>query len=222
MEEKDIKNIWKNYSSKLSSNLKINLSSLKERNMNNTAHELKKLKRKRIAEALIFTILAALLINFTIRNINTPQFILSGTILGIFTLIGLTGSLLQIGLIAKVDYSGPITTFQIQLEKLKTYSLQTFRLIILSVPFYFAYIVIGFKVLLNWDIYAYSNSSWLLWNLILSIVFVPLSIWLYKSLSYDSKKNWVKRMILDNGGKQIHSAIQFINEIEAFRKNNAI
>ena len=88
-----------------------------------------------------------------------------------FSFDRITGSIGQIILIIKIDYSKPVTTLQLQLERLKVYSLQTLRLLFLSIPFYFAYIIVGFKLLFKLDIYAHADSKWLLWNIILSIAF---------------------------------------------------
>jgi hypothetical protein len=139
-------------------------------------------------------------------------------ILGLFSIIGAIGNLWQIRLIFQLDYSIPVTDFLIQLEKLKLYSLQTLRLLFLSIPFYFAYVIVGFKVLFNFDIYSNANSVWMIWNIVLSLLLVPVSIYFVKQLKVCTRRNWVKKLIADNGGKQIDSAIQFINEIVEFKK----
>ena len=99
--------------------------------------------------------------------------------------------------------------------------MKTLRLFFISIPFYSAYIIIGYKVLFNYDIYGNANSNWVLWNLFLSILFVPFSIYVYKKLRLDAKSNWVKKLIADNGGKQIDSAIQFIDELVEYKKNDS-
>jgi hypothetical protein len=53
------------------------------------------------------------------------------------------------------------------------------------------------------------------------VLFVPLSLYIVKQLRINAKKNWVKKLLADNGGKQIDSAIRFINEIVEFKKNES-
>lgn len=222
MENIDFKNIWNNHSSNLQTNLEVNYTSLKTANFKRTRVQLKSLVIRRFLEAFVFLFAIVLLINFIIKNDSQPQYVISGVTLGLFSIIGVIGNLWQIGLIFQLDYSIPVTDFLIQLEKLKLYSLQTLRLLFLSIPFYFAYVIVGFKVLFNFDIYSNANSVWLIWNIVLSLLLVPFSIYFVKQLKVSTRRNWVKKLIADNGGKQIDSAIQFINEIFEFKKNESI
>ena len=219
MKNDNLKNIWESYSSSLHNNLNINLNQLQEKNVKKTRNALNGLLLRRTIESMLFLLFAVLLLKFSIENTSTIHYLFSGLILMTFCLIGLIGSILQIVLIFRLDYSQPITSFQTQLEKLKIYSLQTLRLIFLSIPFYITYMIIGFKVLYDFDIFSNADSSWFLWNLALAILFIPLTLWLVKILNYKTRTKWVQKLIIDNGGKQIHSAIQFLNEIEEFEKN---
>ena len=216
MTKENIQSLWGNYSSGLQNSLNINTSTFQSIDAKTPKNILNSLLIRRIIESLLFFLFGGLLLRFSIENSSTIHYVISGLILLVFCMVGLTGSFMQIIVILRLDYSKPITTFQIQLEKLKLYSLQTLRLIFLSIPFYSAYMVIGFKALYNVDIVANADSRWLIWNLILTILFIPLSIWLYRILNYKTNKRWVNKLIVDNGGKQIHSAIQFLQEIEEF------
>lgn len=222
MEDIDFKNIWDKHSTNLQSNLQLNYTSLKNANFKSTRLQLNRLVIRRCLEGFVFLMLVTLLLNFIIKNTSEPQYVISGVILSIFSIIGAMGSLWQIGLIFRFDYLKPVTDFLMQLEKLKLYSLQTLRLLLLSIPFYFAYIIIGFKVLFNFDIYGNTNSGWLIWNAVLSVLFVLFSIYIVKQLRVNAKRNWVKKLIADNGGKQIDTAIQLINEIVEYKKNESI
>jgi len=218
MENFDIQNLWNNHSTDLQKKLEVDFTAFKSTNIKKKQLQLNKLLYRRLAESIVFLLFTVLLIIFCIRNYAVPQYLISGIVLGVFSIIGSIGSVWQILLILKLDYSAPTTMFLMKLEKLKVYSLQVLRLIFLSFPFYFAYIVIGFKVVFNFDIYGNANSNWVLLNLIVSILFIPFSIWIYKRLSLNTKSNWVKKLISDNGGKQIDSSILFINEIITYKK----
>jgi len=165
----------------------------------------------------IFIGLAAFLLNFIIENYPVIHFMIAGGILLCFVLLGILGSISQISQALNIDYTQSVTECQEQLEKLKAYNLQTLRLLFLSIPFYFAYIIIGFKVWMNVDIYSSGNTEWLMGNLILSILFIPLSIWIYRVLNYHNARSWVRRMIADNGGRQIQAALGFLNEIDELK-----
>lgn len=218
MDNIDLNSIWDRHGTNLQSELQLNYTTLKNTNFKSARLSLKRLLIRRCLEVLLFLIVTTLLINFIIAN-QEPQYIISGFVLGLFTIIGALGSIWQLVLIIRLDYSKPVTLLLVQMEKLKIYSLQTLRLLILSFPFYFAYIIIGFKVLINFDIYSNADSPWLIWNVILSVILIPFSIYIYSQLRINTKRNWLKKFIADSGGKQIDAAFNFINEIAAYKKN---
>lgn len=218
MENFELNNIWEKHSTLLNSELQLNYATLKNTNFKSAHLNLKHLLIRRCLEALLFLFITTLLINFMIAN-KELQYLISGIVLGLFTIIGALGSIWQIVSILRLDYSKPVTLLLVQMEKLKIYSLQTLRLLILSFPFYFAYIIIGFKVLINFDIYSNADSPWLIWNVIFSVLLIPFSIYLYQQLRINTTRNWLKKFIADNGGKQIDAAFNFINEIAAYKKN---
>ena len=217
MEDVNLKHLWDKHSGNLQSDLNLDYDSFKNANFKNTRLQLNRLVIRRSLESLVFIIAVAFLMNFIVKNIAEPQYVISGVTLCIFSIVGAIGSLWQIVLIFRLDYAKPVINFLMQLEKLKIYSLQTLRLLLLSIPFYFAYIIVGFKVLIGFDIFSNSNSDWLIWNAVLSALFVPLSIYLVTQLRVTAKRNWVNKLMADNGGKQIDAAIQFINEIVGYR-----
>lgn len=214
----DFENIWASHGEKLDENLQLNEESFKGQNFRNARFSLNRLLIRRIIEGIIFMLITVGLINFIISS-NAPQFVISGLILTVFSVIGLIGTIVQMYHILSLNFDKPVTAFQLQLQKLRLYSLQTLRLLFLSIPFYLAYIIIGFKIIMNFDIYNQAHAGWLIWNIVLSVLLIPVAVYLYKRLRFDSEVNWLKKLIADNGGKQIDTAIHFVDEIIAYRKS---
>lgn len=108
---------------------------------------------------------------------------------------------------------------QKKLEQLKTHMVQITRLMMLSIPFYMVYIVLGFKLFFGVDIVAQGDPKWWIANIILSLLFIPLAVLIYRKLSW---KNihiaWVKSFIYSTGGKQVTQAMGFLQEIDNFEK----
>lgn len=217
MEDTGFINSWKAFGQKLDSEARLDPLGQADSNFLRSRKELKKFLRWRFLETISFSICVLLLTRFVLNNHAGIHFVLAGVILGIFAFTGLLRSAWQMILILRIDYSGPVTGFQEQLEKAKIYNLQTLRLIFLSLPFYFAYIVIGFRILFGADIFSKVNESWLWINLVVSILFVYPSVWLYRNLSYKSRHRWLMGLIMDNGGKQLRDALQFLEDIEQFK-----
>jgi hypothetical protein len=215
MKDFDINNIWEKQDSSLEKTLKLNIENLKSINIKKVRSRIRNLIIRRLFETSIFFFLTFLLVRFTVNN-SQPQFICAGVILAIFALTGSIGSVWQLVTIFRLDYAEPIKRFQVKLEKLKLYSLRTLQLLLLSIPFYMAYIIIGFKVIADFDILLNSTNTWLISNAILTIIAFPLTLHICCKLNINSGNNWIKRVIADNGGKQIDSALQFIEEIRKF------
>lgn len=222
MEEKDIKKNWKNYGEKLEADLHLQLPLVEEIKVMKAKIELSQLQWRRGVEAAVFFICFAFLVHFIGTHFPTWYFVASAGVLAIFALIGLVGCIVEMALITQLDYSTPVTVFQEQLQKIKAYDLQILRLIFLSIPFYFAYVIIGFEAFWGFDIYANGSTTWLISNGIISLALIPASIWLYRKLSYQAEINWVRSLVTDNGGKQIQSALAFLEEIQDFTAEKAV
>ena len=220
MKDFDINNIWENQNSNLGNTLKLNIENLKTVKFKNVRSKVRSLMIRRLVETIIFMLLVFLLVKFAVAN-SQPQFIASGVVLTIFALTGATGSIWQLATIFRLDYSEPITGFQMKLEKLRSYSLRTLQLLLLSIPFYMAYIIIGFKVIADFDILGNSTTGWLISNAVLTILAFPLSLYLCKKLNLNSGNNWIKSIIADNGGKEIDAALRFIEEMNMFKNEES-
>ncbi len=218
MKEQELIQLWKQNNEQINVSFDIQMSELKKRNFNKVQKKMRILMLKRAIEGGLFLFFAVYLLKFTVNNFPVPQFVLSGGVLLLFSLVGFMGNAFQVVKLLSLDFSIPVVKLLSELEKLKMYSLQIMRLLYLSIPFYFAYIIIGFKMTINFDVYSYSSTSWQFWNFVVSVAFVPLSIWLYRKINYNTTSTWVKNLIRDNGGKQIHEAIEFLSEIEHFKK----
>lgn len=222
MEEKEIKKSWKNYGEELQTDAHLQLPLVEEVKVMKAKIELSQFKWRRGIEATLFFICFAYLVHFIGMHFPTWHFMAAAGVLAIFALIGMVGCIVELALIAELDYSTPVTVFQQQLHKIKAYDLQILRLIFLSVPFYFAYTIVGFESFFDFDIYTYGNKSWLISNAIISFALIPASIWLYRKLSYQAETHWVRSLVVNNGGKEIQSALAFLGEIEDFTKEKPV
>ena len=217
MKDKEIRNIWKQDNSGIEDKLNFIVDEIIDQKTDKTKSTLRGLLIRRILEATIFMILFFVLLKFMIFNPGL-QYISAGLILAIFTAVGYIGSINQIKSILQLDYNAPVTVFQDKLERIKAYSLWTLRLIFMSIPFYFAYVIIGFKVFFGTDILSQGDQNWIIANIIMSALLIVASIWFYRNINLRSESKWVNSLIRDNGGREIHSAMQFIKEIDDFKR----
>ena len=218
MDIEGLKAIWSNHDKNLDRNMKLNLSTLNELNLKKTKSKMHNLMFRRIAEALCFLVVVMALGSFIASNLSLSAPTISALILIVFGIIGLIGSIGQIILVRLINYSDPITLIQKQLAQIKAHSVQVFKLLILSIPFYMSYIFFGFKLIFGTDLYAVADTKWLIVQFIISLSLLVPTQWLYKQLcKKTTTHNWVKKLIEDLGGKQISKAVDFLEEIEKFK-----
>jgi hypothetical protein len=219
MELEALKKSWEQYDKKLDQYLKLNQRIFKEMKLTKTRSNLRKILIFRILESVIFLVAILALGSFIGKHWSSIQFVIPAAILQIFAITGLAGSIGQIALISQINFAAPITEMQKKLEQMKMHMIQTARLMILSIPFYLAYIVLGFKIFFGVDIVAQGDPDWWLGNIILSLLFIPLAVWIYRKLSWKNMHiPWIKSFIYSIGGKQMTKAMDFLQEIDSFEK----
>ena len=221
MELEELKNIWNDYDKKLDKSLTLNRMFLKKINLDKTESKLNKLVWLRVLEGACFLLVMIFLGRFIASNLSFSAPVISAFVLDIFAIIGLTGNIKQIVLLKQIDYSGSISSIQKQIETVKIHSFQVFKLMILSTPFYLAYVFVGFKSFFNVDLFSVMSQQDVLINLLATVTMVIPTIWIYRQLSYKhAKYQWVKTFINTFGGEQVASAMVFLKELEEFESDS--
>lgn len=226
MDTTELKSIWQAYDAKLEKSLKLNLHCIQTIQTQKIKSTFTSLKAFKITEIIIGVLLIFFLGNFLYNNITEAYFVVAAGILMVFCSLAIIGSIKQIALITQISYTQNVVNNQKKLALLQSSVLlqssiiKYLRLVFLNLPFYTAYIIIGFKIFLNTDIVARGDKNWWISQITISILFIPLSIWLYNKISYKNMHiNWVRRLIENAGGKSISKVMDFIKELNEFEKD---
>ena len=211
----EFKNAWQKQEEKLDDVISINQRLLAKIELNQPKNILSKIRIYRSIEAFVFLIIIISLWQFIVANLTLSAATISASVLNVFAILGLIGNIGQIVFISQLDYSAPIKEVQKSLFDISTHKLQMTKLLLLSIPFYMAYVFLGFDVLFNIDLLEYLTVNMRAFYLISSLLmFVPL-IWLLKKLSYKNINiSWVNKVVTIIIGKELVSAADFLNEIE--------
>jgi hypothetical protein len=139
----------------------------------------------------------------------------------IFFIIAAVNCIKQIVLIKQIDYSKSITDIQTKLTLLQAHIVDYVRLTFLAIPTYLAYPILAFKALTNLNIVTLFATKWWAAQIIFSLLIIPVCIWLYRQVSYKNlHKKWVRFIIKNSVGNSVTDAMQFINEIDEYKKEN--
>lgn len=222
MELHELQQAWQQYDRKLDRHIKLNQQVLQEINRNKAQSRLRNLLIIRAIESVFFLGVMLILGNFMAQHWEHPPLLLSALVLNIFTIIGFSGSIGQIILIFRLDYSQPILAIQKKLKQIEAHLIQNLRLLLLSIPFYLAYLLIGFRALWGVDLYTHGNPTWWIAQIAFSVALIPVALWLYRKIHFRNMHiAWVRSFIYGAGGQSVEKALRLLGDLEEFEQENS-
>jgi hypothetical protein len=219
MEAEELKKILAAYDTKLDEKLSLNVASLKSINLDKSEKSTQSILKYRIIEIVIFSLLTLLMGNYIATNWNQTHLALSGIIVGVFTLIALSGSIGQVVLLQQIDFAKPIVDIRKKIELVNTHGLLFIKLMFLSTPIWWSYVVVGSDYLFNIDLYNNMDSDFVLnYLMVNSLLIIPM-IWFLNKLTYKNLNvKWVRKTIGFFVGTKTMKALDFLKDIEEFER----
>ena len=218
MNDTELAELFETFDDKLTRSISVNLKTAEELRMLKSVSVIGELRQQRIIELIFCAVIILFLGSFLYANLESPSLTISAGIITFFVILDISGTVRQLVLISKFDYAQSVTQNQAILVSLQTHTVIYLRLAILQPPFFLAYILIGFKVFFDVEIWIAGNRNWLISNLILGIILIPVSVWLYRKIQIKNLHiKWVKSLIEFSGGKKLSRAMLFLKEIEKFK-----
>lgn len=217
MEAKELKEILAAYDTKLNEKLSLNVASFKSINLDKSEKSTQSILKYRIIEIVVFSLLALFMGNYIVNNWGQTHLAISGIIVNIFILIALAGSIGQVTLLQQIDFSKPIVGIRKKVELVNAHGLLFVKLMFLSTPIWWSYVVVVSDSLLNIDLYANMDADFVLKYLMVnSLLIIPL-VWFLNNLTYKNLHiKWVKKTIRLFTGSKTMKALEFLNDIEEF------
>lgn len=217
MEAHELKKIVAAYDTKLDQKLRLNVDYFKNIQLDKSKKNTQTILVYRVIEIIIFSLLALFMGNYIANNWHQTHLAISGIIIGVFTLIALSGSIGQVVLLQQIDFSKPIVDIRKKIELVNTHGLLFFKLMFLSAPIWWSYVVVGSDYVFNIDLYANMDSDFVLkYLLINALLCIPL-VWFLSKLTYKNLHiKWVKKTIGFFIGAKTMKALEFLNDIEEF------
>ncbi len=219
MEAEELKRILAAYDTKLDEKLSLNVASLKSINLNKSEKSTQSILKYRIIEIVIFSLLAMFIGNYIATNWSQTHLAMSGIIVGVFTLIALSGSIGQVVLLQQIDFAKPIVDIRKKIELVNTHGLLFVKLMFLSTPIWWSYLVVGSDYLFNIDLYNNMDSDFVLKYLIVNSLLIIPMIWFLNKLTYKNLNvKWVRKTIGFFVGTKTMKALDFLKDIEDFER----
>ncbi len=217
METNELQRILEAYDAKLESSIQLNKEALKRIQLEKSEKKTRTILIYRGIELLFFGIVVLFLGNYVVSHWSHTHLAISGSIVGVFALIALIGSIGQVALLQQIDFSKPLVDIRKKIELVNAHNLLFIKLIFLSAPSWWAYTLVALDVFLGFDLYPHLDQDFVLRYLVFNaVIIVPVS-WLFNKLSYKNMHiDWVRKTIGFLSGTKTGKAMEFLNEIEEF------
>ncbi|MDO6444615.1 hypothetical protein Q4493_02385 [Colwellia sp. 1_MG-2023] len=213
MNLEQMQSMWQEHSEKLDECMSLNKKLLQEKKIESKKSQLNKLLATRAVEGLLFFVIVVLLWKYIVSSWSFTAPVVSAFILNIFAIVGLAGNIGQIALLSKVDFSMPVKKTLTDLIAVRTHNLNIFKLIMLSIPLYMAYVFLGYDIVFGVDLFSLMSVETKIGFSVMSITFTGLVVFLISKLKPENRDNkliaWLHKEI--SGRRLTHLLDQFDN-----------
>ena len=213
MNLEQMQSMWQEHSEKLDECISLNKNLLQEKKIESQKSDLNKLVATRTVEGLLFFAIVVLLWQYIASSWSFTAPVVSAFVLNIFAIVGLAGNIGQIALLSKVDFSKPVKETMTDLIAVRSHNLNIFKLIMLSIPFYMAYVFLGYDIVFGVDLFSLMSIETKIGFSVISIIFSGLVLLLINKIKPENRDNklifWLYKEI--SGRRLTHLLDQFDN-----------
>lgn len=212
MEDFELKQMWQAYDRKLEKLLVLNLHNFEQLQTQKAQSRIKTFVYNHVVWIVLGVIWVAALAFLFFNSLSNAWFAVSVGAIMLFSAYATVIYIKHLFLISQVNIGGSITETQKKLASVRSSLNQTGRVLLLQAPFYCTWFITPAM---------YKNVTGLSITLGIAVFFLVLSIWMYRALApKNMQRKWVRNFENSFGGKHIVDALEFLDEIEDFKKEN--
>lgn len=189
MNLEQMQTMWQEHSEKLELCMSLNRNLLLEKQIQSQKSELNKLIVKRAIEGLLFFVTVVLLWKYIVSSWSVSAPVVSAAILTFFAIVGLAGNIGQIVLLNKIDFSKPTKETMNDLIEVRSHNLKTFKLIMLSIPFYMAYVFLAYDIIFSVDLFSLMSFENKIGFAVVSVALGALLVLFISKLKAENRGN---------------------------------
>lgn len=208
-----MQSMWQAHSEKLDECMSLNKTLLQKIQSEGHKSELNKLILARSLEGFLFLVIVAGLWHYVVSSWSFTAPVVSALVLNVFATLGLAGSIGQVVLLSKIDFSQPVRETLSGLIAVRAHGMTIFKLLLLSAPFYMAYVFLGYDLVAGIDLFSLMPVETKVVFAIISAVFGVLVALLINQLKPENRSNkligWLYREV--SGCRLTHLLDQFDN-----------
>ncbi|UII24480.1 hypothetical protein LVD15_14230 [Fulvivirga maritima] len=220
METAELIKMMEAYDSKLDKALKMDSLYVERLTLKRPANRANRLLFYRMSEVLVFSVAVLFFGWFVAKHWGNTPLVISGIVVHLFAIIALVGSIGQVALLQQVDFAKPIVEIKKKIERVNAHQLLFVKLLLLSVPVWWAYALVALKLLIGVDLYTHLEYDFVIRYLILNFLLIVPVLWFLNKLSHQNMHiNWVRKTIAFLVGRKTNEALLELKELERFERN---
>jgi len=215
----NLQELWQLNSQEMEKSKALNLLILKKINIQGAKGKLNPLIWINTLTLIFYIATIIFSMSFVYEFKDKLHYVISGSIIALWSLTIVIGAINQLKSILSLDYSEPVLILQKKLIQIKLMGLEYFKLALMIIPFNLAFIIMGYELFFSVDLLQKEIPEWVERHIWISLLLVIPSLWIYQSLSPKNiNKKWLK-WLMQGTGSQIDEALDLFKEIEDVNNN---
>jgi hypothetical protein len=224
MELDDLKRRLNEQDRTLDAALRLNTRVLQASVLGKAETSLRGLSRNLWFELLANLLAAFWLGSFLAEHVSEPRFLIPAAALHLCVIALLAAGVRQLVALKTIDYGEPVVGIQKRLESLRVERIRAVTLTFLLAPLLWTpLLIVALKGLFGVDAYAAFGAPFLIANLALGLLIIPLAVWISKRYEARMKGSPVVQGLMRNlAGRSLASAAAFVRSISDFEEDERL
>ena len=191
----NLQNTWSKHEEKLQKSIELNLELLKRVNVKSARSKMMSLVWINISTLVFYQFVMWFFVYYTVNHWPQVQYMIAGAILAGWSGVISYGAIKQLKLISEIDYAGPVTLVQKQLQKVKIAIIHFLRMALMILPLHMVFIIVLSELLLNVDLIKVADPVWMIAQTLILI----LPFYIIYSGPFGSTGISVRKMCIRSG-----------------------
>lgn len=219
MELDELKPAWRAMEQRLDTVGRLGLLMYREDRTNRIRSTLRRLMAGQTLQIAIWIAVIAIVAPFWIEHRAVPHLLAFGLILHAYAIVTIVSSVLQLSVMASIDYSAPVLALQRRLAQLRT--LRIWSTLLLGLPWWLLWtvgFVVGVKHWMGIDLYA--TAPGLVWvTLGFGLIALAACVWIARRIARRARATGKPARFADDvAGHSLRRAIGELEELARFEQ----
>jgi len=218
----ELKTLWEQHDRALQSLVAINHRLLDSSVLTRARSAMQRLVAFLAIEAIVLGAVILALGTFVAAHVDAPRLAVSGAITGVYSIAAFAALIAQLVLIRRIDYSGPVTAIQVELERVRVLRSRSIQALVVAGTVIWLPITIVLLLALGIDASSVLEPAFVAANVAFGVAVLGLVLWLSRRFA-DSRQAApaLRRLMRELAGYNLSAASGALRSIAEFRGDDS-